>query len=348
MITQQAPKFSNLLPQAHDSQVRPIAILAFPGVEALDVSGPLEVFSFASLSLQWSGMFKECVYPLCVLAEQAGPVTTLSGMQIVADQALSDVDTGIDTLFIPGGNTKDVVNDATLLDWIRTMQPQIRRTASVCTGAFVLAESGLLDGRRATCHWNFCQQLALNYPAINVQPDQIFVRDGCIYTSGGITSGIDLALSMVEEDWGQELALYVARYLVVFLKRPGGQSQFSAYLVSQAGNHADIRDLQAWIMTHLEEDHRVETLAERVAMSPRNFARLFLAETGMTPAKFVELARLDAARHFLGSTGLSIEVVSDKSGFKDPERMRRAFIRQLGINPQSYRNRFSSAPHESK
>ncbi|MGZ8158289.1 MAG: GlxA family transcriptional regulator [Methylobacter sp.] len=347
MITHQAPKFSNLLPQAHEGQVRPIAILAFPGVEALDVAGPMEVFTFANLSLQWSGMIKERVYPIHILAEQAGPVTTLSGLRIVADQAYSEVNTGFDTLFIPGGEVNGIVNNAPALDWIRSMQPRTRRTASVCTGAFLLAESGLLDGRQATCHWNYCQQLTRNYPAVNVQPDRIFVRDDCIYTSGGITSGIDLALALVEEDWGQELALFVARYLVVFLKRPGGQSQFSAYLVSQSGNHPDLRDLQAWIMTHLEEDHRVETLAERVAMSPRNFARLFLAETGMTPAKFVELARLDAARHFLGSTELSIEVVSDKSGFKDPERMRRAFIRQLGVNPQGYRNRFSRAPHES-
>jgi transcriptional regulator GlxA family with amidase domain len=284
------------------------------------------------------------VYPTRILAEQAGPVATMSGMQIIADKSFKEKDSDIDTLFVPGGNVNSVINDDTLLDWIRAMQPQTRRTASVCTGAFLLAESGLLDGRNATCHWDFCQQLARNYPAINVQPDQIFVRDEQIYTSGGITSGIDLALALLEEDWGQELALFVARYLVVFLKRPGGQSQFSAYLVSQSGNHADIRDLQAWIMANLEEDHRVEALADRIAMSPRNFARLFLAETGMTPAKFVEMARIDAARHYLESSELSIEVVSDKSGFKDPERMRRAFVRQLGVNPQSYRNRFSRAP----
>ena len=165
------------------------------------------------------------------------------------------------------------------------------------------------------------------------------MRDGFISTSGGITSGIDLALSMVEEDWGSELALLVARYLVMFLKRPGGQSQFSAYLTSEA-TRPELKDLQAWIMLHLTDDLRVEALAERLCMSPRNFARFFLTETGITPAKFVEMARIDAARHYLGSTKLSIEVVADKSGFGDPERMRRAFIRQLGVNPQSYRDRF--------
>ena len=174
------------------------------------------------------------------------------------------------------------------------------------------------------------------------------MRDGFISTSGGITSGIDLALTMVEEDWGNELALLVARYLVVFLKRPGGQSQFSAYLTSEA-SRPELKELQAWIMLHLTADLRVETLAERMCMSPRNFARFFLTETGMTPAKFVEMARIDAARHYLGSTQQSIEAVADKSGFGDPERMRRAFIRQLGVNPQSYRDRFGfSSLHSVK
>ena len=220
------------------------------------------------------------------------------------------------------------------------MALRVRRLASVCTGAFLLAESGLLDGRRATTHWNYCNQFARDYPSVTVEPDKIFIRDNFIFTSGGITSGIDLALAMLEDDLGPELALFVARFLVVFLKRPGGQSQFSAYMTSESANHPDLRSLQAWIMTHLVEDLQVEALAERVAMSPRNFARLFLTETGMTPAKFVEMARIDAARHYLGSTELSIEAVADKAGFKDPERMRRAFIRQIGVNPQNYRDRF--------
>ena len=276
-----------------------------------------------------------------VLAAKPGPITSSCGLQIIADKAYSDVQDGIDTLLIAG--TPDVsclLCDPALQDWVRTMAPQVRRLASVCTGAFLLAESGLLDGRRATSHWDYCDWLARDYPAVNVEADRIFVRDGFISTSGGITSGIDMALSMVEEDWGSELALLVARYLVVFLKRPGGQSQFSAYLTSEA-TRPELKDLQAWIILHLTEDLRVEALAERMCMSPRNFARFFLTETGMTPAKFVELARIDAARHYLGSTMLSIEVVADKSGFGDPERMRRAFIRQLGVNPQSYRERFS-------
>ena len=321
-------------------KIRTVGIVAYPGIEVLDLTGPMEVFAFANIGLQRSGICTEPAYPTQVLAAQPGPITASCGLQIIANKAYSDVQDGIDTLLIVG--TVDVsclLCDPALQDWVRAMAPRVRRLAAICTGAFLLAESGLLDGRRATSHWDYCDWLARDYPQVTVEPDRIFVRDGSILTSGGVTSGIDLALSMVEEDWGSELALLVARYLVVFLKRPGGQSQFSAYLTSEA-HRPELKDLQAWIMLHLCEDLRVETLAERMCMSPRNFARFFLTETGMTPAKFVELARIDAARHYLGSTRLSIEVVADKSGFGDPERMRRAFIRQLGINAQSYRERF--------
>lgn len=326
------------------AKARTIAVLAYTGVEILDVAGPLEVFTFANMGLQKGDITTEPAYTFKVLAEKPGPITTLSGVQIIADGAYRDHEGDIDTLLIPGGLHDAALSDPLLIAWIQSMPSRVRRLASVCTGAFLLAESGLLDGRQATTHWNYCNQLARDYPLVTVEPDKIFIRDTFIFTSGGITSGIDLALAMVEEDLGAELALFVARFLVVFLKRPGGQSQFSAYMISESANHPDLRNLQAWIMTHLEEDHRVETLAERVAMSPRNFARLFLTETGMTPAKFVELARIDAARHYLGSTGLPIETVAGKSGFKDPERMRRAFIRQIGVNPQNYRDRFGRSP----
>jgi transcriptional regulator GlxA family with amidase domain len=330
----------NVPSQVRVAKIRPVGIVTYPGVEIIDLTGPMEVFAFANVGLQRSGVFSEPAYPMQVLAAEPGPVKSSCGLQIIADKAYSDVRDGIDTLLIAG--TPDVsclLCDPALQDWIRTISPQVRRLASVCTGAFLLAESGLLDGRRATSHWDYCDWLARDYPAVTVEADRIFVRDGFISTSGGVTSGIDMALSMVEEDWGSELALMVARYLVVFLKRPGGQSQFSAYLTSEA-SRPELKDLQAWIMMHLTDDLRVETLAERMCMSPRNFARFFLTETGMTPAKFVEMARIDAARHYLGSTQQSIEAVADKSGFGDPERMRRAFIRQLGVNPQSYRERF--------
>ncbi|MDD2660884.1 MAG: GlxA family transcriptional regulator [Methylococcales bacterium] len=335
--------------QVRVAKIRSVGFVTYPGVEIIDLTGPMEVFAFANNALQRTGVCSEPAYPMEVLAAQPGPIKSSCGLQVIADKAYGDVQDGIDTLLIAG--TPDVsclLCDPALQDWVRAMAPRVRRLASVCTGAFLLAESGLLDGRRATSHWDYCDWLARDYPSVIVEPDRIFVRDGSISTSGGVTSGIDMTLSMVEEDWGSELALLVARYLVVFLKRPGGQSQFSSYLTSEAAR-PELKDLQAWIMLHLTGDLRVEILAKRMFMSPRNFARFFLTETGMTPAKFVEMARIDAARHYLGSTKLSIEVVAGKSGFADPERMRRAFIRQLGINPQSYRDRFGlSDPYPIK
>ncbi len=275
----------------------------------------------------------------------------MSGLEIIATRSYHDVDDEFDTLIVPGGFVhtlattdcvfESVLNDSALLDWIKSMMPKVRRLASVCSGAFLLAHCGLLDHRQATTHWDFSALLQQSYPAIKVDPDKIFIRDDNIYTSGGVTAGIDLALSMLEEDWGRELALYVARYLVVFLKRPGGQSQFSAYLASESSNRPDIRELQAWIIENPAATHNIEDLADRMAMSPRNFSRIFLQETGMTPGKFVERVRMDAARLYLEQEDLSIETVALKAGFVDAERMRRAFVRHLGVNPKNYRERFS-------
>jgi transcriptional regulator GlxA family with amidase domain len=335
--------FSFAKPDSFIFKNRKIGIVAFPNAQSLDITGPFEVFSFASLTLQMLGVCDQSIYTLKVLANAPGPVTTMSGLQIVADEAYGAPDSEFDTLLIAGGNITGELSNDKLLNWIKAMEPRVHRLASVCTGAFLLAECGLLDGCRATTHWHYCQQLARSYPRVQLEPDHIFVRDGHIFTSGGITSGIDLALAMLEDDWGQELALYVARFLVVFLKRPGGQSQFSNYLTCEASHRPDLRELQTWIMVHTCEDLHVDMLAERMAMSPRNFARLFLAETGMTPAKFVEMARIDQARHWLETTEITVETIAGKAGFKDPERMRRAFIRQLGVNPQNYRQRFSKA-----
>lgn len=324
-------------------QSRTIGIVAFPDAEVLDITGPFEVFNFANLSLKRHGISQENIYKLTLLAEKPGPVTTMSGLQILAEDVYGDLDVEFDTLLIPGGDMEKALSNEKLIAWIKAMSPKVRRLVSVCTGAFLLAEAGLLEGCKATTHWDFCQQLAKDYPSVQVKPDYIFIKDGHIFTSGGITSGIDLALALLEEDWGRELALYVARYLVVFLKRPGGQSQFSSYLATEASHRPDLRDLQVWIMEHIHHDLTVETLAERMAMSPRNFSRLFLSETGMTPAKFVEMTRIDRARYLLETGALSVETIAEKTGFKDSERMRRAFIRQMGVNPQNYRHRFGSS-----
>lgn len=322
-------------------QSRTIAILAYPGVEILDIAGPFEVFNFANLNLQQQGVCDKNIYTMMLLAEQPGPLQTLSGLQLVADHSYAASNIEIDTLLIPGGDIEHAVANRELIAWIKRTAPKVRRVVSVCTGAFLLAEAGLLDGLKATTHWHYSSQLAKSYPAVCVEPDYIFIREGNIFTSGGITSGIDLALALLEEDWGRELALFVARFMVVFLKRPGGQSQFSAYLTSEASHRPDIRDLQAWIMDHADQDLTVEALADRMAMSPRNFARLFTCETGLTPGKYVEMVRIDQARNLLETSDLGMEWIADKTGFKDPERMRRAFLRQLGVNPQNYRQRFS-------
>jgi transcriptional regulator GlxA family with amidase domain len=324
-------------------KIRKIGIFAFSGVEILDIGGPMEVFTFANLFLQTQGIVKEPAYVIEVLAEQPGAVTTLSGLQIIANHAYQDASSDIDTLIIPGGNIAayPFYKDAKLMAWTRTMSTRVRRMVSICTGSFALAESGLLNGLRATTHWDFCQQFILDYPQVNLEPDQIFVRDGQVFTSGGITSGIDLALALLEDDWGHEVALFVARYMVVFLKRPGGQSQFSNYLTTEAATRPDLRNLQSWIMQNLTQDLRVEVLAERMCMSSRNFARLFLAETSVTPAKYVEMARIDAARHYLETSTFSIDEIAQKTGFSEAERMRRAFLRELGVNPKNYRDRFN-------
>lgn len=335
--------FTSSNPDSFIFKNRQVGIVAFPKAEVLDITGPFEVFGFANFLLQQLGVCEQNIYSINVLADTPGPVTTLSGLQIIADEAYGDSQCQFDTLIIAGGNVEDVLANSRLLEWIKLMSPRVNRLASICTGAFLLAETGLLNGCKATTHWHYCQQLKKGYPLIDVEPDHIFVKDGHIFTSGGITSGIDLALAMVEDDWGPDLALQVARFMVVFLKRPGGQSQFSTYLINEASHRPDLRELQSWIIAHTNEDLRVDILAERMKMSPRNFARLFLAETGMTPAKFVEMARIDHARNLLESSQIPIEAIAFKAGFNDAERMRRAFVRQLGVNPQNYRQRFSRA-----
>ncbi len=325
-----------------DVTVRRIGIVAFDGFEIIDLTGPLDVFAMTNEGFRRSGMTDEAVYPIETFAKEPGLVMASCGLQINAVSAYGEIRDDIDTLLIPGApDVNCVLSDPALQEWVYAMSSRVRRLVSVCTGAFLLAKIGLLDGRRATTHWAYCDRLAADYPSVTVEPDRIFLRDGRISTSGGITSGIDLALSLLEEDWGREQALLTAQYMVVFLKRPGGQSQFSGYLVSEATNHPDIRALQVWIMEHPAEDLHIDVLAERMAMSPRNFARVFQAQTGMTPAKFVEKARTDAARHLLGATGHRIETVAVVTGFGDAERMRRAFVRNLGINPQDYRERFT-------
>ncbi len=267
-------------------------MVVYPDVQVLDVTGPLEVFANANRRLDEQAESRTPRYRIEIAASAPGPVRTTSGIELAATCVLGDLRGPIDTLLVAGGaGTARALRDRALIAFLRRRALHARRVASVCTGAFLLAEAGLLDGRRATTHWASCAELAKRHPKIAVESDPIFVRDGKFWSSAGVCAGMDLALALVEQDHGRELALRVARWLVLFLKRPGGQSQFSAELSAQATEHDAIRSLQAWAQGHLQAALGVTLLATRAAMSPRNFARVFAREVGETPARWVERAR---------------------------------------------------------
>jgi transcriptional regulator GlxA family with amidase domain len=313
--------------------MRRVVIVAYPGVQTLDVTGPAEVFRAASL-------IKPPGYEVVVAAPEDGPLRT-STVSFVPDARLDQVRGAIDTLVVAGGTgSRRAEEHSSLVDWIAGAATRSRRVASVCTGAFLLARAGLLDGRRATTHWASCADLESRYPAVRIERDPIFVRDGNVATSAGVTAGLDLALALVEEDAGRRVALQVARHLVVFLQRPGGQAQFSARLSAQTADRAPLRELQAWIPDHLDEDLSVPALARRACMSDRNFARAFRRETGRTPGAYVEEARVESARIALETGDLPVEAVARQAGFGTVETMRRAFRRQVGVSPIEYRTRF--------
>lgn len=308
-----------------------VVIVAFDGFQSLDLSGPAEVFAAAG-------------WPLRIVTVDGEPVRSSSGITIVPDGDLTSARGPIDILLVVGGDgTPAAMRDARLLAWLRRTARRSRRVTSVCSGAFVLAEAGLLDGRRATTHWSVCDALAERYPTIEVDPDPIYVRDGDVWTSAGVTAGMDLALALVEEDLGRDVALAIARRLVLFLRRPGNQSQFSAQLSLQSADRDALRDVQHHIAEHLDDDLSVDALAARAAMSPRHFARCFRDETGATPARFVEAARIEAARRRLEESDDSIESIARACGFGTAETMRRAFARVLHVAPTEYRRRFATA-----
>lgn len=313
-----------------------IVVLAFPQMQSLDLTGPSEVFSMA----QRHGLAE---YELEFVASRAAPLRTSSGLRLVPDTAVSACEGPIDTLVVPGGiGTAAARHDSRLVDWIADAATRSRRVASVCSGAFLLAKAGLLDGRRATTHWDSCDSLRRHHPDVDVEDDPIFVCDGNVYTSAGVTAGIDLALALLEEDAGHEAALEVARQLVVFVRRPGGQAQFSAQLERPAARRRTLRELQAWLPEHLDEDLTVEALAERAFMSPRNFARAFRREIGVTPAAYVTQLRLERARLQLEAGDTPVEVVARRCGFGTVETMRRTFRRHLNASPVEYRKRFQT------
>lgn len=318
---------------------RRIEILAFPSFQLLDVSGPAQVFGSTNDLL--AGADGARPYAIAVVAKGGGRLTASAGVALDV-AALPTAEAPLDTLFVAGGpGVAAAAADPELIEWLAARAAQARRVASVCTGAFLLAAAGLLDGRRAATHWAHCADLARDYPQVRVEPDPIFVRDGDVWSSAGVTAGIDLALALVEADLGRAVALAVARRLVVFLKRPGGQAQFSAALSLQASDDR-FDDLHGWIAAHLADDLSLSVLARQARMSERSFSRHYAHMTGSTPARAVERLRVEAARRFLSDSKLPMKRIAQRCGFGSEETMRRSFQRLLAVAPQDYRTRFSA------
>jgi transcriptional regulator GlxA family with amidase domain len=320
---------------------RRIVFLVFDDCQILDLCGPYECFYFAGKWLDGLGK-KDPAYRLLVISAGCESIKTMSGLPIVPDLSYRDFGDGIDTLIIVGGTgVWAACKNTELVAWVRSIAPRVRRIASICSGAFILAEAGLLHRRRATTHWMYADMFTASYPSVELDATKIFLRDGNIYTSGGITAGIDLALLLIEEDVGSDVMLAVARTMVVFPRRPGGQSQFKAYNSdTDKISRAEFRQLHIWIMANPGADLSVPALAERMGMSPRNFSRVFREEFGQTPAQFAEKARADSARCMLEQSLSPVETVALECGFGDPERMRRTFLRLYDISPADYRARF--------
>ncbi|MCE8536936.1 DJ-1/PfpI family protein [Ruegeria pomeroyi] len=315
-------------------------MVAYPGAHNLDVIGPLEILAttayFSADGLQ--------PYDIGIVAERAGPLPASSGLTITAALSFEDVladDRAIDTLMIAGGHgSSAAMKDPALVAFLRAAAPRARRIASICTGALVLAEAGLLDGRRASTHWFWCPKMETDYPDVRVDRDSIYVRDGNIWTSAGVTSGMDLALALIEDDLGHAAALQVARFSVMYMMRPGGQSQFSAHLVAQRAEDPAINATLDFVLANPDDPLTVTALAARAGLSERTFSRRFKHETGLTPAAYVEAARVQAARVALETTARGVELIAMETGFQNAERMRRAFQRHLGVSASEYRERF--------
>ncbi len=325
-------------PLSSPNSIRVIDVLAYPAVQLLDVSGPVQVFASANDLVVNAGGTRP--YVLNVVAQGGAGATASAGVTLAAGP-LTTHDESLDTLLIAGGEGAEAVSEnPVVVDWVRQRAKRARRVASVCTGAFLLAAAGLLDGRRAATHWKYCTKLAQRFPAVQVEPDPIFVCDGPIWTSAGVTAGIDLALALVEEDLGRSVALAVARYLVVFLKRPGGQAQFSAGLALQAADDK-FGALHDWINNHLGDDLSLSVLAGQAGMSERSFSRHYAEATGQTPARAIEQLRVEAARRLLSESRTPVKRIAQRCGFGSEETMRRSFLRLLDVTPQDYRSRFT-------
>ena len=315
-----------------------ITFVVFDGLQILDLTGPLEVFSAVNRHTPRA----RSPYATELVSSDGGPVRASCGLEVAVDRSAGPGREPIDTLVVVGGpGTAEALGDRRLVSWIQRAATRSRRVTSVCSGAFLLAEAGLLDGRRATTHWSQCRRLAARYPAVTVETDPIFVRDGSVWTSAGVTAGMDLALRLVEEDHDPAVARDIARWLVMFVQRPGGQSQFSTQLAAQKPQRSALGELEAWIPDHLDEDLAVSALARRAQMSTRNFARAFRTELGVTPAAYVESVRVEAARRLLETTQRGLADIAAACGFGTVETMHRSFRRTVRITPGQYRHHFT-------
>ncbi|MCH9650018.1 MAG: GlxA family transcriptional regulator [Deltaproteobacteria bacterium] len=333
MIRSKAPGSTALQP-------RRIVFLVHQGFQLLDLTGPMEIFSDANEWCRHRGCGTPA-YSLAVVSPAAGPVISSAGLVVQAG-SLANLKPPLDTVVVVGGAGLDREDQPRSRQWLESVSPSLRRVVSVCNGAFLLARAGLLEGRCATTHWALCDRLAAEFSSIRVAPDSIFVEDGEVWTSAGVTAGMDLSLALVERDLGREAALTIARWLVLFVKRPGGQAQFSEQLTLQKADSEPLRRVQNFVTDHLAEDLSVSALASRAAMSPRHFARLFKREIGVSPARYVERLRVEAARRLLEDTRLGVSAVAGRCGFGSEETLRKTFLRRVGVSPSSYRNRFLS------
>jgi transcriptional regulator GlxA family with amidase domain len=317
-----------------------VVLLAHEQMNLLDLSGPLQALATARRDGDRNG---PALYATIVASIDGGAVTTSCGLPVLTVALATLDDVAIDTLIAPGGCKGDTFHaPPRLVEWIARRAPTVRRVCSVCTGAFLLAAAGQLEGRQVATHWDWVSRLGAQYPGVRVDADRIYIQDGPVWTSAGVSAGIDLTLALIEADFGHQVAIQTARQLVMFIKRSGGQSQFSVPLTAQLHDRGDFADLHAWMAARLAEDLSVERLAEHVGMSPRNFARSYAAKVGRTPAKTVEAMRLEAACRALEETGLPLKSIAAAAGHGDEQTLRRAFQRQLGVSPTQYRERFAA------
>lgn len=313
-----------------------VALLVFPGVQALDIAGPLDVLAEANRFVA-----ADSGYRISTLASRPGPLRASNGMPLGADQVIGETAQGFDLLLVPGGpDLPQAPRDEALSAWLQREAALAPRFGSICTGAFLLGHAGLLDGRQVTTHWSDAQHLQACFPLAQVEEDRIYVQDGALITSAGVTAGMDLALALVADDHGPAVALKVAKRLLLVARRQGGQSQFSPFLTEAAADDSAVAQAQRHVMQHLAEPLSVEALAELVAMSPRHFARIFTREAGLPPAEFVQRARIDRARQLLEGTALPFKTVAWRCGFGSAARMRLVFGQRLGVTPTQYREQF--------